>query len=472
MRAFFIGAIQKTDLEVNMREVYVAKVARLPFAAVEQVGKRNFKSYLLKKLLKSGKLTKEELPKKAAEIVGRANKFLEELPRLEEETGLSISAEYPPNEGHFSKIPAADLALIMVDALFKDFGQDSAKVRELVDVFFLGTVIAHKTERLAAHAFAKVIALRGGIKHAHSLTEDKACSSALKAIGLAYDAVANHGAEFAVAGGVDKMDGVPDSFVRLGLTDPFSGKLMAGLADQVALEKKLTRGELDDYAYGSYERAAIWQGRHRFIAPVRVSDNLIVARDEEVDKYRVNEMFKKILSNMPTYPESEKEGAALCSLVGAGNSAKYASGGGLFLLADKKGLKKLKLDPLAKILAYAEASGPEPKNFIVEPEEAIEKTFAMSGVPKMSWEKIGHFEINEAFAVGNILLMKKRNIPRDRMNRRGGAIAHGHAIGGTLGATGAKAVDIALADKDRYYELAACNAVDEATAMLLENPYA
>ncbi|MDO8664531.1 MAG: thiolase family protein, partial [Candidatus Liptonbacteria bacterium] len=418
--------------------------------------------------LKSGKVAKEDLSKAAAEMMSAANKFLNEAREFEEMTGLSINAEYPPNEGHFSEIPAAELALIMIDALFKDFDQDSARVRELVDVFNLGTVISHKTEKPAAHAFAKVIALRSGMKRAHSLTEDKACSSGLKATGLAYDAVANHGAEFAVAGGVEKMSGVPDSFVRLGLTDPFSGKLMAGLADEVAKEHGLTRKELDDYAYGSYERAADWQGKHRFIAPVRVSESLTVERDEEVDKYRVDAMFRKILSKMPTYPESEKEGALRCGLVTPGNSAKYADGGGLILLANRDGLRKLKLNPLARVLAYAEASGSEPKNFILKPEEAIRKTFVMSGL-NLDWDDIGHFEVNEAFGAGNVLLMKRHDIERNRMNRRGGATAHGHAIGGTLGALAVKAVDISLTDKDRYYSIAACNAVDEGTAMLFEN---
>ncbi|MDO8522730.1 MAG: beta-ketoacyl synthase N-terminal-like domain-containing protein [bacterium] len=449
-----------------MAQVYVAKVVRLPFAAVEQVGKLNFKNYLMKKLLKSGKVAKEDLSKAAAEMMSAANKFLNEAREFEEMTGLSINAEYPPNEGHFSEIPAAELALIMIDALFKDFGQDSARVRELVDVFNLGTVISHKTEKPAAHAFAKVIALRSGMKRAHSLTEDKACSSGLKAIGLAFDAVANHGAEFAVAGGVEKMSGVPDSFVRLGLTDPFSGKLMAGLADEVAKEQGLTRKELDDYAYGSYERAEAWQGKHRFIAPVRVSESLIVERDEEVDKYRVGTMFRKILSNLATYPESEKEGASRCGLVTPGNSAKYADGGGLVLLTNRDGLRKLKLDPLARVLAYAEASGSEPKNFILKPEEAIGKCLMMSG---LSWKDIGHFGVNEAFGVGNVLLMKMHDIARDCMNRRGGAIARGHAIGGTLGGTPVIATDIALCGGDQYYVEGACNAVDEGTAMLFEN---
>ena len=244
---------------------------------------------------------------------------------------------------------------------------------------------------------------------------------------------------------------------------------MAGLADKVAKERGLTRKELDDYAYGSYERAIAWQGKHRFIAPVRLSDSLTVERDEEVDKYRVNEMFRKAISNTPTYPESEEEGAPKCSLVSPLNSAKYASGGGLVLLTDEEGLEELKVDPLARVLGYFEASGSEPKHFILKPEEAIGDGLAALG---LSWKDLDHIEDNAAFAAGPCLLMKERGIERNRMNRHGDAIAHGHAIGGTGGSLAVKAVDISLQDGDKYYAVAVCHAVDEGGAMFFENPYA
>ena len=88
----------------------------------------------------------------------------------------------------------------------------------------------------------------------------------------------------------------------------------------------------------------------------------------------------------------------------------------------------------------------------------------------MDWKDIGHFEVNEAFAVGNVLLMKDRGIERERMNRRGGAIAHGHAIGGTGASLVVKQVDQMEAENIKYAAVAACNAVDEATALLLKNP--
>lgn len=447
-----------------MQQVYVAKVARLPFAAVDQVNAANFKNYLRKRLAASGKYSKEEIPKMIEEAAGAAKKFFEDLHNFEELTGLAIKAEYPPNEGSFAKIPAMDLALIALEAIFKDLILGP----ECVDVFRLGAVIAPKTDESWVHAAAKVIALKAGMRRANTFTEDKACSSGTMAVGLAYDAIAHHGADVAVACGVDKMSGVPDRLVRFGLTNPVepgAGKLMVALADEVAQELGITREELDDYAFDSHERAKNWQGKHRFIVPVKVSYTLTIDRDEAVDKHPIT---RQLLARLPTYPQSEGENAPKCGVVTAGNSARYADSASAMLLTSRRGLRMLKLDALARVLAFAEVSGPEPKNFILKSEEAIGKCLMMEG---LSWEKVGHFEVNEASSVGNRMIIKLHDIERDRMNRRGGAVAHGHAIGCTGCSLCVKSVDISLQDGDEYYVVATCDAVDEAAAILFENPY-
>jgi acetyl-CoA acetyltransferase len=132
-------------------------------------------------------------------------------------------------------------------------------------------------------------------------------------------------------------------------------------------------------------------------------------------------------------------------------------------------VKKYNLRKLAKVLAFAESGGDQPKNFILKPTSAIQNCL---DIYDLTWSGVGHYEVNEAFAVGNVLLMKIRTIERERMNRRGGAIAHGHAIGSTGASLLIKEVDILETDKQRYGIVSACNAVDEATAILIENPYA
>jgi len=461
----FFSMLYRRKIEIrNMKEVYVAFASHLPFGAVDQVGPHNFKNYLRKKAIASGKCGKDEIAKVVEEMYAAAMKFLSEVKEFETRTGLTIKTEYPPNEGSFMNTPAADLTLVMLEHLFAQY-KGKYNLRELIDVFYLGSVISHKTDENAVHAFAKVIALRAGMNRAHAFTEDMACSSGLKGIGLAYDAIAHHGADFAIGGGVEKMSGVPDRLVRFGLTNPFDGHLMAGLADKTATMFGLTREELDDFAFESRQRALLWQGKHRFIASVRVSDSLTVDRDEEVDAHQ---MPRKLFSKLPTYPVSEAADAEKCKMVTAGNSAAYADGGGLVVLASRDGLKKLGVSPLGKVLAYAEATGSDPKSFILKPKEAIGKALMMAG---LKWKDVGHFEVNEAFAAGNVLLMKFHpEITRDKMNRHGGAVAHGHAIGGTGGSLVVKSVDISLTDSVKYYVVSLCHAVDSASAMLLENP--
>lgn len=418
------------------REVYVAKIARLPFVAVN-VGVLQTRQ--------------KEIAKRVMEV---------DIPRLEAESGLKIKAEYPLNQSSYSGISAEKLALLMLGDLFSGLAINP----EWIDVFRLGSVISHKTDENSIHAFAKVVALRAGMKRANSFTLDKACSSGLMAIGLAYDAVAYHGAEFAIGGGVEKMSDVPDRLVRFGLTNPFDGRLMAALADEVARDLGLTREELDDYAHESCRRAKEWQGIHRFITPVKTADGQIIQFDEKIERRAVD---RRVFAKAQRYPQfAEREDSPKCEVVTPLNSAQYADGGGIVLLTDKKGLKKLKLDPLARVLAFAEASGGTPKNFILEPEEAIAECLTSA---ELEWEKLSHIEDNVAFAVGPVSFMKRRDIGRGGMNRHGDAISHGHAIGGTGGALAVKAIDISLQDQDEYYAVTVCNAVDEAPAMLFEN---
>lgn len=422
-----------------MRDVYIVKVARLPFVSVK-VGVLQTKFH--------------EAAKRIREI---------DIPKLEAESGLRIKAELPPNASLYSGIPAQDLALILLQELFRDFPVGP----EFVDVFRMGSVISHKTEEENLHAFAKVIGLRIGMARANTFTLDKACSSALMAIGDAYKAIKYGDADFAVAGGVEKMSDVPDRLVRFGLTNPFDGRLMAALADETSKEWGLTREELDDYSFESCERARAWQGKHEFIVPVETKSRTIVELDEEVDRRTIN---RKVFARAPLYPQyAEMENSPKCEITSVANSAQYADGGGISFLASGRMVRKYNLPKLAKVKAFAEASGPEPKNFILRPEEAIQKVLDSEG---LMWTDIGHIEDNEAFAAGPKLLMKIRSIERERMNRRGGAIAHGHAIGGTTGMLVAKAIDIMQSDKEKYGIVTACNAVDEAPAILLENPYA
>ena len=420
-----------------MREVNVVALSRLPFVSVE-VG---------------------TLPTKFHEAAKRVKEI--DIPKLEAESGLVIKAEYPPNKSLYSGISAHDLALAALKELFRNFNIDPERVEE----FILGSVISHKIDENAIHAFAKVIALRAGMKNASALTLDKACSSALMAIGLAYDAVRHGDAEFVIAGGVEKMDDVPDRLVRFGLTNPFDGRLMAALADEIAVEHGLTREELDDYAFDSCQRAASWQGRHRCVAPVKINDNLVVALDDKIERRAVP---RKVFAKSVRYPQyAEREDSPKCEMVTPLNSAQYACGGGFVALASNKFAKEHGLVSLAKIRVFAKTSGATPKNFILKPEEVIQECL---DAENLDWENIGHFEDNEAFAVGNVLLMKLHGVERERMNRRGGAISHGHSIGGTTGTLSVKAIDIMQTDGLQYGIVTACNAVDEAPAMLLENP--
>jgi acetyl-CoA C-acetyltransferase len=250
-----------------------------------------------------------------------------------------------------------------------------------------------------------------------------------------------------------------DSMVNDGLWDVYN-KFHMGIAGELCADEcKITREDQDEFATLSYKRAIKAQESGLFadeIVPVVISTrkgDITVDSDEEPSK--VN--FEKLPSLKPVF---KKEGT-----ITAANASSIDDGAAALVIASDSYVSKHNKKPIAKIIAYA-THAQEPEWFTTAPVEAMKKASEKAGI---AIEDIDLFEINEAFATVSIIGARKLNIPYEKINVNGGAIALGHPIGAS-GARVLTTLIYALKQRDKKYGMASlCIGGGEAVAMIVEN---
>ena len=315
-----------------------------------------------------------------------------------------------------------------------------------------------------------------------ALTVDRACCSAMTAMGLAYEFIKNGRMEVALAGGMENMSQTPyllpqirwgqrlgDFTVKdeLVIRNPYVKAPMAQYAGEVALEYGVSREEQDNWALHSHLSwvKAYQEGKFQEeVIPVSVpqpkGENLIFDTDEHP---RPDTNIEKLAKLKPVYGSPT---------VTAGNASGICDGATATLLMSKSAAEKKGLAPLARILSHVAICG-EPRQSPALPAEAIRQSLELAG---LSLEEMALIEINEAFApmplvssliLGNRDPEKVKEI-RAKLNVKGGAIAIGHPIG----ASGARLVMTLAYElrqrKERYGVAAICGAVGQADAMVIE----
>jgi acetyl-CoA C-acetyltransferase len=288
------------------------------------------------------------------------------------------------------------------------------------------------------------------------------CASGLEATNMAAAKVMTGEAMFAIGGGVESMSRVPmGSDGAAWATDPsvafktyFAPQGIG--ADLIATKYGFSRNDVDAYAVESQRRAAqAWaEGRFkRSIMPVKdVIGEVVLAHDEHMrpgtDMQSLGGLapsFQAIGEAMPgfdaialmRYPEVEK----INHVHHGGNSSGIVDGAAAILIGNKEMGEKYGLKPRARIRAMA-SIGSEPMIMLTGPEFVANKVLGRAG---MSKDDIDLFELNEAFASVVLRFMQALNIPHDKINVNGGAIAMGHP----LGATGAMILGTVLDELER-----------------------
>lgn len=333
-------------------------------------------------------------------------------------------------QGAFAALSAPKLGAVAIRAAIEKAGLSGAEIDEVI----MGQVLTAG----AGQAPARQAAIYGGISNSTPcLTINKVCGSGLKAVMLASDGIRLGNTAIAVAGGQENMTLAPhllensrsgyrmgtqpivDSMIKDGLWDPYNNFHMGTAAEICSKEFSFSREAQDAFAIDSYKKAqsAIAAGKFKNeICPVVIEGkkgNITVDTDEEPGRA----MFDKMPGLKPAF---EKDGT-----ITAANASKINDAGAALVLMSETEAKKRGMKPLARIVSYA-TFAQEPKYFTTAPVGAIKKSLDLAG---LKIAEIDHYEINEAFANVTMAAQKSLEIPTEKTNLHGGAIAIGHPIG-------------------------------------------
>ncbi|MHB8361005.1 MAG: acetyl-CoA C-acetyltransferase [Thermoplasmataceae archaeon] len=290
-----------------------------------------------------------------------------------------------------------------------------------------------------------------------SMSLDRACSSSLNAITIGAMEIMTENADIVMAGGMEHMTHMPLSNnphikpnMKLLLRPEFAKYQMStsynmGLtAEKLAEKSSISREDMDKFSYESHVKAKNAQGRKflsKEILPIKVEyqgSEKVIDEDQSIRKDATLEGFTSL---KPAF----KEGGRIT----AGNSSPLNAGASVVALMSGKKVKEYGIKPLAKITSFAWA-GVDPSIMGEGPVPASKKAIEKAG---LKVDDIDLWEINEAFAVVALNAMKAFNIPREKINVNGGAIAIGHPLGAS-GARLAGTLSNALADTGKNIGLA------------------
>jgi len=349
---------------------------------------------------------------------------------------------------------------------------------DALDLYIFGNILKHgHGQLLPRHA-----ALRAGIPHTvDGYAVDMLCSSGMMAALNGSMAIRSGDADLVLVGGVESMsqagfmlshrarwgykflqgapEGLADILLEDGLRDPTTGELMGEETERLAQERGVSRAELDEVALLSHARAAAATDQGKSgpeIAPLPVRrrrDVVEFAQDEGIRPDTTTESLGKLR------PAFTSDG-----VLTAGNASQLSDGAAAMVLASKAAVERYGLKPIARLLGGAWAAV-EPWRFVEAPIPALEKLLKKV---KLGLDAFDLFENNEAFALNNVLLRRALEIPYDKINIYGGAIALGHPIG----ASGARIMVTllnALQQEDKQRGIAAlCHGTGGGTAVALE----
>jgi acetyl-CoA acyltransferase len=289
---------------------------------------------------------------------------------------------------------------------------------------------------------ARVAGLLGGLpEESSAMTINRFCSSGLQAIALAAGAIAIGSNDIAVAGGVESMSLVPMTGNKLSASPDAMARIasvytpMGITAENVASKFQIARADQDAFALASQKKAAAARAAGKFedeivtVKGVRYAGNERSQFDFRTDELVRGDTTAEGLAQL-------KPAFSLKGSVTAGNSSPLSDGAAAALVMSKEKAASLGLSGLGYLRAFATV-GVDPSIMGIGPIPAVRKLLQKAGL-KVS--DIDLFEVNEAFASQAVYVQRTLELPEDRLNVNGGAIALGHP----LGCTGAKLVATAL----------------------------
>ncbi len=338
-----------------------------------------------------------------------------------------------------------DLAAACIRTLLAKYPQVP---KDEVDDVILGCAMP---EAESGMNMARQAALRAGLPDiVPGVTINRFCSSGLQAIAMAADRIRSGGAEIILAGGSESMsliprggnklapnpwfvDHRPEIYMNMGLT-----------AEQLQQKYNISRADQDAFSMRSHQNALRAQTEGRF------NEEIVPFEVETVTPNGAKPHVSKAVFDRDEGPRADTTVEALGKLkpvfhangtVTAGNSSQTSDGAAAALVMSERKAKALGLKPRARFVSFS-AGGVPPEIMGIGPVVAIPKALALAG---LKLDDIDIIELNEAFAVQALAVIRQAGLDIEKINVNGGAIALGHP----LGCTGAKLTATILREMDR-----------------------
>jgi acetyl-CoA C-acetyltransferase len=374
-------------------------------------------------------------------------------------------------QGGFNKTPAQELGAIAIKEAVTRAGLQADQVDEVIMGMVVSAGLGQNPARQAA--------IKAGIPvEAGAFTVNKVCGSGLKSVMVGASEIKAGDAEIIVAGGMENMTMAPyvlekartgyrlgdgkikDTMVYDGLWDVYNNFHMGMTGEIIAEKYDIVREDIDAFAYHSHMKASKATEDRKFkdeIIPVEVPQRkgapLTISKDEGI---RPDTSIEKLGKLKPVF----KEGG----VVTAGNASQISDGGAATVIMTRDKANELGIEPLATIRDY-NFGGVEPGLVMYAPIPTVKSLFEKTN---LSIEDIDVFEHNEAFASASVAVQREFNIPEDKFNVHGGAVALGHPIG-CSGTRVLVTLLYAMIDRDAHRGLATlCLGGGNAVAMIVE----
>ena len=344
----------------------------------------------------------------------------------------------------------------------------------VIDEVFFGNVL----QANLGQAPARQCLIYAGIKNdVPATTVNKVCASGMKAIMLGTQSIKCGDNDIVVVGGTESMSNVPhyvekvrtgqklgdlklkDGLVHDGLTDIYNQTHMGLCAEICAEDMNISREAQDKFAIESYRRSKeAWEKKlfEDEIVPVtipqRKGDPIYFNEDEEFKNVKI----EKIPNLRSVF---KKEGT-----ITAANASTINDGASALILMSADKAKSLNIEPLAKIVSYADASH-EPEWFTTAPAKALPIALKKAN---LDINDIDYFELNEAFSVVGIANKKLLNIDSDKVNCFGGAVSLGHPLGSSGSRIVVTLINVLNKKEAKLGAAAICNGGGGASALIIE----
>ena len=337
-------------------------------------------------------------------------------------------------QGSLSDLSATQLGAIVVREAVNRAHLDPKQVDECI----MGNVVSAGLGQNPA----RQAAIFGGLPpEVGAMTVNKVCGSGLKAVALAAQAIQTENSSIVVAGGMESMTNAPyllpqarkgyrlgnaqivDSMVNDGLWDIFNNYHMGITGENVAEKYGIPREEQDEFALNSHRKALAAIKECRFksqIVPVELAPKkkggqpVIFDKDESPREDTTIEVLRSLK------PAFKKDGT-----VTAGNAPGVNDGAAALVVTSRKRAKELGAQPMVRIVAQA-TSGIDSKWVMMAPVDAVRKIWEKTGWKN---EDVDLYELNEAFSVQALGVMRELGLDHNKVNVNGGAVAIGHPIG-------------------------------------------